>query len=199
MSEPRLDKLIVTLKSEAIEAADHEASQILENAEAQARSIVEEAEAKRAALLNSAAKEAQATLEKGEAALKQAARDFRVSVQNDLLKLLQVVLKQEVESSFTPELTENAILKVIENVGSGIALKLPESMETRLAQKIHHRLQSSSDLDVIIKDSNLLKGFVITKTNQGWSYEITPEEVTELLNKHLSPRWAAVLKNNSVT
>ncbi|PRX55415.1 hypothetical protein [Flagellimonas meridianipacifica] len=197
MSEKSLDELITTLKSEAIEAADKEANQILENAQNQAQRIITEAEAKKVELLKQAQKEAQATLNKGDAALKQAARDLKVSVRNDLLRLLKVVLQQEVESSFTPELIENAVLKVIENVGSGSALQLAESMETKLAENICKRLQSNSNISEITKDSNLLIGFVVTKTKEGWSYEITPEEVTELLNKHLGPRWALMLKNTS--
>ncbi len=197
MSEKSLDKLIATLKYEAVEAADKEANRILESAQKQAHKIIEEAEAKKAALLNSAQKEAQVTLNNGDAALQQAARDLTVSVRNDLLKLLKVVLRQEVENSFTPELMEEAILKVIENVGGGIALQLPGSMEEKLAENIQKRLQSSNHFNGIIQDSNLLQGFVVTKTAQGWSYEITPEEVADLLNRHLSPRWGAMLKKAS--
>ncbi|MFP3670486.1 hypothetical protein SB717_35965, partial [Priestia sp. SIMBA_032] len=90
-----------------------------------AQKILKQAEAKRAALLNNAEKEAKATLDKGEGALKQAARDLTVSVHNDLLKLLKATLEQEVATTFTPELTEKAVLKVIENVGTGASLQLP--------------------------------------------------------------------------
>lgn len=197
MSENTLDKLIATLKSEAIEAADKEANQIVENAEQRAHKIVKDAEEKRAALLNNAEKEAQATLNKGEGALKQAARDLTVSVRNDLLKLLKAALEQEVETNLNPDLMEKAILKVVENVGSGVVLKLPEDMETKLAEKIRKRLQESDNLDSIITDKTLLKGFVVTKTDQGWSYQISPEEVAELLNAHLSPKWVDMLKNES--
>ncbi|MEM8848027.1 MAG: hypothetical protein AAGD17_13080 [Bacteroidota bacterium] len=197
MSEKSLDELIATLKSEAIEAADKEANQILENARNQAQGIIEETEAKKIELLKEAQKEAQATLNKGDAALKQAARDLKVSVQNDLLKLLKVMLQHEVESNFTPELMESAVLKVIENVGSGTTLQLTKSMETKLAENIRKRLQSNNNIKEITKDSNLLNGFVVTKTDEGWSYEITPEEITELLNKHLGPRWVAMFKNAS--
>lgn len=197
MSENTLDKLIATLKSEAIDAAEKEAAQILDKARAQAQKIIKNAEEKRAALLNNAEKEAQATLIKGEGALKQAARDLTVQVRNDLLKMLKVALENEVEINFTPDLIENAILKVIGNVGSGTTLKLPEEMEAKLAEKIRKRLQELDNLDAISTDTTLLKGFVISKTDQGWSYRISPEEVAELLNEHLSPKWVAMLKNQS--
>ena len=197
MSEKTLDKLIATLKSEAIETAEKEANEVVENARQQAQKIIKEAEAKKADLLNNAEKEAQATLKKGEGALQQAARDLIVSVRNDLLKLFKAALEQEVENNFAPDLTEKAILKVVENVGSGAALKLPEHMEKKLAEKIRKRLQESDNLDSITKDASLPNGFVVSKTDQGWSYRISPEEVAELLNVYLSPKWVQILKNDT--
>ncbi|KPM30879.1 V-type ATP synthase subunit E [Croceitalea dokdonensis DOKDO 023] len=199
MSEKTLDKLIATLKTEAIEAADKEAGQIVEQARTQAQKILKEAEVKKDELFGKAKKEAQATREKGEAALKQAARDVTVSVRNDLLKLFKAALEREVDANFSPDFMEKAILKVVENVGSGAALKLPEGMEGKLADKIQKRLQESDNLEAITKDASLPNGFVINKTDQGWSYHISPEEVAELLNEHLSPKWVDILTNESDT
>jgi len=197
MSEQTLDKLIATLKSEAIETSEKEANQIMEKARQQAKSILKEAEVKKADILSQAEKEAKATMKKGEAALKQAARDLTVSVQNDLLKLFKVILEQEVATTFTPDLTEKAVLKVIENVGSGTSLQLPEKMDASLAESIQKRLQESDSLEAISKDPSLLHGFTITKTSEGWSYQISPEAITDLLYEHLSTAWVNVLKNES--
>lgn len=197
MSENTLDKLIATLKSEAIEAAENEANEIVEKARQQAQNIINQAEIKSAELLDDARKEAEATLEKGQGALKQAARDLTVSVRNDLLKLFKAVLEKEVKNNFTPDLMEKAILKAVENVGSGAALKLPESMETKLTEKIQKRLQESENLHSITRDAGLPQGFIVAKTDQGWSYHISPEEVAELLNVNLSPKWVQLLKNDS--
>jgi V/A-type H+-transporting ATPase subunit E len=199
MSEMSLDKLIATLKSEAIEAADLKAQEILDQAEAQAEKIVKEAEEKRAAILDDANQEAQAILSKGKGALKLAARDLSVSVQNEILKLLKAALEREVKTYFSPNLMEKAILKLVENVGSGVALKLPENMDVKLADKIQQSLQASSNLDSISTDARLLDGFSIAKTGRGWSYQVSPAEVAELLNAHLSPRWVEILKNEGET
>lgn len=199
MSEKTLDKLIVTLKTEAIEAADKEAKQIVEKAHKEAQRILKEAEEQKEELLVKADKEAQAIYGKGESALKQAARDLTISVRNDLLKLLKTALEREVESNFTPDLMERAILKVVGNIGSGVALKIPGNMKKELADKIQERLRTSGDLDTLTKDPNLPNGFVVTKTDQGWSYRISAEAVAELLNGHLSPKWINILKNEPNT
>ena len=194
MGKQTLDTLIDKIKSEAIEAAEHKAKEILDRARMEAQSITTEAEAKREALLFGADKEAQATLAKGEIALKQAARDLIISVRNDLLELLKNLLEQEVEDNFTPDLMEKAIVIIMENMGSGTELRLSEDMETELAEKIRRRLQQSDTSNSISMDSALPKGFSVAKTEEGWSYHISSKELADLLNDHLSPKWVEILE-----
>lgn len=194
MSEKSLDKLIESLKSEAIEAAEKESGEILEEARSQADKILKKAKEQREKILSDAQNEAQAIIQKGESALRQAARDLYISVRNDLLKLFQVVLEKEIRRDFTPDLLKSAVVKVIEHIGSDVELKLPEEFEQELADHIHQRLQSSSPVS-IIKEDSALKELTITKTDQGWSYRISPEEIAELLKSHLIGRWVHILKN----
>lgn len=195
MSEKTLDKLITSLKTEAIDAAEKEAKKIVDAAKAQAQKIISNAEVQKKQLLDNAEKEAEETLNKGVGALKQAARDINVTVQNDLLKLLKTVLQDEINKAFTPDLIKSAVIKVIENVNSSVELKLPEDFEKELAEYVQKHLQTSGNLVTITKDDSILKGFSVTKTDQGWSYHITPQEVAEILNGHLSNRWINVLKS----
>lgn len=194
MGKQTLDTLIDKIKSEAIEAAEHKATEILDRASMEAQNITTEAEAKREALLFGADKEAQATLAKGEIALKQAARDLIISVRNDLLELLKKLLEQEVEDNFTPDLMEKAILIIMENMGSGTELRLSEDMESELAEKVRRRLQQSETPNSISMDSALPKGFSVAKTEEGWSYHISSKELADLLNDHLSPKWVEILE-----
>jgi vacuolar-type H+-ATPase subunit E/Vma4 len=194
MGKQTLDALIDKIKSEAIEAAEHKATEILDRARMEAQNSTTEAEAEREALLFRADKEAQATLTKGQMALKQAARDLIISVRNDLLKLLKNLLEQEVEDNFTPDLMEKAILIIMENMGSGTELRLSEDMESELAEKVRRRLQQSNTSNSISMDSALLTGFSVAKTDEGWSYHISSKELTDLLNDHLSPKWIEILE-----
>jgi len=194
MSEKNLEKLIATLKKEAIEAAEKEAGEILEKAHAEARNIVEEASSKSDMLLQQAEEEAGAIREKGEGALRQAARDMSVSARNNLLLMLKSVLESEVERSFTPELVETAVLKILENVGAGTTVSLPGELKAGLAAQILERFQSSQDRPTITEDTSPAMGFSIAKTDEGWSYHVSPEAVTELLYSQLSPSWLRILK-----
>jgi F0F1-type ATP synthase membrane subunit b/b' len=195
MSDKTLDKLIAQLKSEAIDAAEKEAQRIIEEAKAKAKNIIKNAEVESQQLLLESKKEAKNTISKGESALKQSARDLKVAVKNDLLKLFEAVFEREVKQSFTPDLIKTAVLLVIDNIGNDIELKLPEDVEQELLDAIYEQLQVSDYSKSILKEKNLLKGFSITKTDQGWSYEITPQEIANILNEYLSQNWINILDN----
>ena len=202
MSEKTLDKLIAKLKSEAIDAAEKEANDIIENAKTQALSILNDAQVKSDELLKNAEKESEANKAKAKGAMKQAARDLTVTLRNDLLNLLGNVLEKEVEKTFTADLIQTAVIKVIENVGSGVALKLPKNLELELADQIQKRLQTSEDIISVTTTTttttnSLVNSFSISKTEEGWSYDISPEEVSNLLNTRLSPKWLDILKTES--
>jgi len=197
MSEKTLDKLIAKLKSEAIDAAEKEANDIIENAKTKAQSILNDAHVKSDELLKNAEKKSEANNVKAKGALKQAARDLTATLRNDLLNLLGNVLEKEVATAFTPDLIELAVIKVIENVGSGVALKLPENLESELANQIQKRLQSSEDITSVTTNNSLVNSFSIGKTEEGWNYDISPEEVANLLYTHLSQKWLDILKTDS--
>lgn len=193
MSDKNLDKLIQTIKREAIEAADKKVAEILENAEKEADAIINSAKIKKAALIEEGEKRAESTLNKGQKALQQAARDLSIMLHNDLKHLFKVVLQQEVDASFTPDLIKTAVLKTLEQLGTNAEVQLPESLKNDVASFIHKQLQQSKDVTKISANSSLVNGFTITKEDEGWSYHITPEEVTEILNSQLSNQWKEIL------
>ncbi|MBV7270629.1 hypothetical protein [Winogradskyella luteola] len=197
MSENTLDKLITKLKLEAIDAAESEANDTIESAKTKARSILSEAQAKSDELIETAEIEAKTIIIKAEGALKQAARDLSLSLRNDLLNLLGNVLDKEVKITFTADLMETAVLKVVENIGSGVALKLPKGLEKNVANQIQKRLQESSDITSVTSDNSLVNAFSITKIDEGWSYDISPEEISNLLKKYLSQKWVYILNTDS--
>ena len=114
-----------------------------------------------------------------------------------MLQLLKAVLERDVKASFTPELLESAVVKVIENIDSEVELKLSSDFEASLADNIQQRLQKADSLIGITKDSSLSKSLIITKKDQGWNYQISPEAVTELLAMHLSNKWLEILNGKT--
>lgn len=197
MSEKTLDNLITRLKTEAIEKAEQEAGKIIDEAQRKADTIMSDSMAQKSQMLEEAKREADAILHKGQGALQQASRDVCLTVQNDLLGILGKVLETEVKRTFTVELTKTTVEQVIENVGKPSEISLPVSVQQELADFILQRLQQSDELLTIKGDDQLLQGFTITRTDLGWKYEISPEEVSELLYAHLTPAWINLLKKDT--
>ncbi len=197
MSEKTLNNLIATLKTEAIEVAEKEADVIVKAAHEEAQRILSDAQEIQQHTLLAAENDAQVILGKGESALRQAKRDVIVYLQNDLIQLLKSVLERDVKANFTPEILKSAVVKVIENIGGDVELKLSTDLQEGLADYVQQRLQDSDNLVDISVDSNLSKNLGITKKDQGWSYDISPETVTELLGSHLSKKWIKILKKET--
>lgn len=197
MSDKTLNQLIASLKSEGIASAEKESKKILEKAQLQARQIVQVAEEKRDTMLAEAEQEAQAVRSKGEVALRQAGRDYSISVRNELLNMFRAVLEAEIRQEFTPDLLKSAIVKVIENIGSEVELKLSPEFSKELAEYIHDRLKSSDKLVSIVEDNSVLNGFSIAQKDQGWSYAISAEEVAAALQNYLNQNWVKIFKKET--
>lgn len=196
MSEKSLDKLIASLKSEAITAAENESDKILEEARMEAQKILEDAKKKSDQMLVDAEQEAQATIRKGESALQQAARDLNITLRNDILSLFGSVLEQEIHKQFTPDLLKSAVVPLIQNIGSDVELSLPADFKEELASYIHKQLKES-DIQTLIKEGSTLSRLTITQKEQGWSYDISPDEIAQLLKSHLIGKWTDILKKEA--
>jgi V/A-type H+-transporting ATPase subunit E len=197
MSEKTLDQLIESLKTEGIASAEQESQKILAEARQQAQQIVQAAEEKKATLLAEAKQEAQDIVDKGEAALRQAGRDYSISVRNALLQLFQRVLEAETRREFTPDLMKTAIAKVIDNIDGAVEVTLAPEFAQELAEYLHARLQSSDEWVTIAAGNATLQGFSIAKKDQGWSYTISPEEVAAALQNYLNPNWVKIMQQEA--
>ena len=195
MSEQTLDGLIAKVKSEAIEASEKEAKKIIDNAKQKAQQIMSKAEEDKKLLLKDAKADAESLIEKGKIALKQAARDVQISVKNDIQKLFKSVLEAEVDDAFTTELYTKVIFKIIDNLGQNTTIALPEDLQDQMVKSIQKSVTASNSAIEILKKNNLLSGLSVMKTDEGWSYDITAEEIADLLSLQLSPKWVELLNN----
>ena len=141
--------------------------------------------------------EAAAIREKGEAALRQAGRDYSIVVRNELVSLLQKVLKAETQKAFSPDLMKETIGRLIEQVGSGVELRLPEEQLQEVADYIHHRLSASEAAVTTVADSSILSGFQLRQQEEGWTYTVSAEAVAEALQKHLNKKWLKIFVNEA--
>ncbi len=196
MTDKSLDQLIASLKTEAIEQAEKESATILQDAETRAQDVLAAAEAQKKSLIIGAKKEAQAIVDEGKSALKVAARDLGISVRNQLLELYRKAFEADVRDSFSPDLIRSVITSVIENVGTDVELRLPSNSMKELSEYIQKRVAIDGSIS-IIQDNALPEGLSIVKKDQGWSYEISPEQVIEALLPQLNAKWIQILTDET--
>lgn len=196
MNENSLDGLIAKIKSEAIEGAEKEAQEIIKVAKSKAKVLIKEAETEKQQLIERAQAEAKAILEKGEIALQQSARDVHISVQNDIIKLLKSILETEIKGAFSDELYSSIITNLIKSLGGNVTIAIPDDLADELTKDLKNKIAHSKETINIMRDKQLLSGLSVSKTDEGWSYNISAEEVSELLSQHLSQKWVDILKTN---
>lgn len=193
MSEKNLQSLIETIKSEAIIVAKQQADEIISEAKKEADSIIKIAENKRKFILDEAEKEVESSKINGNNALKQAARDIVITLENDIKKMFETILETEVKNSFSNDVVKNAILKIIAQVGSETEIHLPEKSISEIESYIQKQLQDTKKNIKIVPNNSLINGFEIHKKEEGWSYKITSKELTELLHSYLNVKWKTLL------
>lgn len=193
MSENSLDGLIAKVKSEAIDKAEQEAQEIINNAKEKAQRLIKTAEDEKETIINNAQQEADEVVTKGEVALKQAARDVKIAVKNDLLQLYDAVFQANIASSFSPDLYADVVKQVIDKIGEDTKIALPEELSDNVVESIRKQVAEAKVSSEIIKDQRLGSGLSLSKTDEGWTYDISPEAISELMSQHLSQRWLDIL------
>jgi len=91
-----LQQLLDRIRTEGVEKAQVEAKAIIEKARAEADALVAKAKDDAAALRQAAERDAAAFARRAEESVRQAARDVRIQVEQDLVKTLESLLRREV-------------------------------------------------------------------------------------------------------
>lgn len=195
-TEHTLDQLIAKVKNEAIDAANKEANQIIDEANVKAEQILQSAMSKKSQILEEAKSDSEDLLNKGQLALHQAARDVEISLKNDLLQLFKSVLESEIASAFTTDVYSEIIKKIVDTLGERVDISLPEETEDQLLAAISKKVTTANTTLKILKKEKLLSGISIAHNGEGWSYDISAKEISELLSKHLSVKWVTLLNKD---
>lgn len=194
MSDNNLDQLIASLKTEGIEAAEKAAKKIIDAAEMKAKEIQRDAEKQREQIITGAQQEAEAIVAKGKIVLQQAARDLTLSVQHNLMQVFQSTLEKEVRKGFSPDLIQSVINSVTANIGNDVEINLPKETLMELTDYIHDKVQKNGDEITFNADESLGDTIRISKSQEGWSYHLSPETIATALHPFLTRNWLELLK-----
>ncbi len=189
MSKTDLKELIDILKKEALQEADQAAQKITEQAQERARQIESEAGAKAESILSSAQSEADAYHASKEESLRLASRDLLISTKNNMIELLSSLLEKEVEHKLDQGLWEQIIMHVVENLGSNTLLSISHDTAQKLTDLLIGKLQQNDQVSILSAQEGGQASIHIKKVDKGWSYEISPRVVAQLLQDRLGPEW----------
>lgn len=211
-----VQELIDRLSQEGVAEGEKQAAKIVEEARQQARQIVDAAQAEADKIVADARREADHFRQGGQEALQLACRDavrdlasrlhegFRQRLQDlvanqlrDPQLLRQVIL--EIARKSRPQQDESHLLALLplEAVGeTEIRQRLQAGEEDALSEFVKGLLSEDirSGLDVQLASSDQT-GLRVRVVEENVEIDLTDEAVTELLAKHLLPRYRALLRD----
>jgi V/A-type H+-transporting ATPase subunit E len=107
-----LKNLLDKIEKEGVAKAEEEKKRLVAEAKEEAKRVVAEAEKKAASIVKKAEEEAKFNQERGEAAIKQAARDVGLALEAELKDRLRRVAKECADEAMTPDLMGKLVLEM---------------------------------------------------------------------------------------
>jgi len=200
-----LDQLISRIKAEAIEDADQRAAEILSSAEERAAQIIEDAERAAREKAVSAEKEIERDRAAATRALQRACRDAIIETRQSILNLFSKVLQSETRSVLSGESLASYIsafvARLSEASGDGeVVVRVSESEAGEVLDLLRLRLGAVTGDGLELKaDPELSAGFRVGFRDGNFFVEVSPESVTELLARHLTPELNHLMKEPEAT
>ena len=196
----QLQELLERINREGVEKAEKKAAGIVSAAEEKATKIVEKAE-KRAADREAAAEEAAGkSKENAEKAIEQSARNVLLSLQEEVRKYFDRILKEAVGKSLDREALTAAIMKLVEKAGGEIGgeEEVEVSLNPEDAKKISDgllaRFRERAEGKLELKPvPGVEAGFTISFDGGKSSYDFTDDGFLELLSTYLSPHLKEII------
>ncbi|MFP4642964.1 MAG: V-type ATP synthase subunit E [Spirochaetales bacterium] len=197
--DAQLKELIETIKSEGVESAEARAQEIIDQAQSRAEDIVKAAQQEAETTRKQAQSDAEKARQSGEAALKQAARDLVLNVENRITTLFHRVIEREVAGQYKPETVAEAIAAVVkawaEQGITDLEVALPEKQMNAVEETLRSALGAELRKGVsLVPSSRVSSGFRVTEQNGNAYYDFTAEGVAEALSEHVSPKLASIIR-----
>ena len=188
-----LDALLVKIRTEGVDKARAEADAIVAQARKDAEKIVATARSEAEQCKAQAQADADRFQQGVEATLRQAARDVRMKLEQDITSLLERTLGGEVDATLEAgaivgKLVEEAVETYLRDgaVTVAAAPKLAEALKARLAQKGEV---------TVVTDAQMGTGFRVLLKGGRVEHDFTGEAVTQALTALLRPQLAKLLKD----
>ncbi len=194
----QLKELIDRIKSEGVQSAETEASEIIANAEKRAEQIVADAKKSAEQIIADAEQEARKREESGRQALMQAGRDLLLQLRRRIQAMFSEVIDTAIGETYSGEQLERAVVTLVEAWAGGeqgdLEVLLPSDEFEKLEKSLRSRLAEQLSSGVTIKPSTSVEaGFIVSERGGSAYYDFSAEGVAEMLRVYLNPRLAEQL------
>ncbi len=195
-----LQHLIERIRKEGVESGEKAAESLVAEAKQKAAAIVADAQKQAKDVVAKADKDAAAFAERGQATLRQAARDLLISIGGAVGDVVGGLVDAKVGAALTPDLMAKMLLKLAEAYArdggtSGIVAMLGEAdaaaVKAAFAKEYQDKLAAGIQIE---SDKGIFQGFRVGAKGGQVFHDFTKEAIAESLGNFLRPELAQIVK-----
>ena len=195
-----LQHLIERIRKEGVESGEKAAESLVAEAKQKAAKIVADAQKQAKDLVAKAETDSAAFAERGQATLRQAARDLLISVGGAIGKVVGGIVEAKVGAALTPDLMAQMLLKLAEAYArdggaGGIVAMLGEAdaaaVKAYFAKEYQNKLAAGIQIE---SDKEIFKGFRVGAKGGQVFHDFTKEAIADSLASFLRPELAQIVK-----
>ena len=192
--------LIAKIKQEGVQVAQEQAARIEAEAQRDALKIISESKIEAERIIQQANIEALKLDDSTRAALKQAGRDLLISLKQEIISMLDRLVKMELRQSLTAEELTGIITVLIKNaplsLGSQIVVSLNKSDKEKLEQGFLKQLVEEIKKPIVLKSVNGIdSGFVISFDAGKSIFDFSGQALSDYICGRLRPELNKILNS----
>ncbi len=193
-----LQSLLDKINEEGIKKAEAEKTRIIEAAQNEAKAIRAKAAADAEAELKAAQEKAEALEKRAESALRQAARDIILQLQNELEVRLKRAVATAADQALTPEFMASLIRELGAKFAADPNAKISVLTTLKDAAGLNAALigalkASFRTAPAVFGDAGIKGGMEVSFRDGELYFDFTTQAVTDLVSAYIGPRLAALL------
>ena len=190
--------LIAKIQQEGIQAAQEQAAKIKAEAERDSLKIISEAKIQAQRIIEQANSQARKLDDSTQAALKQAGRDLLISLRQEIISMLDRLIKLDLRQALTAEDLSGIIAALIKNaplsLGSQIIVSLNKQDKDKLEQGFLKQLVQATKKEIILKSVDAIdSGFVISFDAGKSIFDFSGQALSNYISEYLRPELNKIL------
>jgi len=193
--------LIAKIQQEGVEAAQAQAAQIKADAQKEAAQIIAQAKSEAQKITEQANAQAKKTAAATQAALKQAGRDMLIGLRQEIILILERLIKKDLRQSLNAEELAKIISALIKNspltLGAQIIVTVNPQDQEKLQQGLLKQLIEETKKSITLKSSEGIEsGFVISFDAGKSIFDFSGQALSDYIAGYLKPELTKILSSD---